>query len=148
MKAINVVLGFVIFSIIISMMFAAASNIMGENNVEGSDDFDKLSGEYNSFTSGMGDEDSTAREIIGQTKQGEASSDTSDVSLITGALSGGRLVTNFFTNFENIVHNATGDANEGEAFVDDRIIGAILAIIVIFIAFVILHFIRGFKTET
>ncbi len=148
MKLVNVVFGFVIFSIVVSMMFAATGDILSQNDVSGADDFNKLAGEYESFTKQIDNKDSTARGIISQTQQKPSESEESDINALKGAISGGKLSTNFFINFQDIIHNATGDVNTGQSYIDNRIIGGILALIVIFVAFVVLHFIRGFKTET
>ena len=148
MKAVNIVIGFVMFSIVLSMMFAATSDIMDREGVEGSDTFNELSGNYDSFGNQFGSSDSTARGIIGATEQGAADSETKDVNILVGALSGGRQVVNFFSNFDNIVSNATGEVNQGEAYIDPRITRGFLAGIMIVLAFVVLHFVRGFKTET
>lgn len=148
MKLVNVVFGFVIFSIVVSMMFAATSDILKQNDASGSDDFDKLSGEYETFTKGIDDKSSTSRGIIDLTQSKPSESEESDINAFRGAISGGKLATNFFINFENIINNATGDVNTGQNYIDNRIIGGVLALIVIFISFAILHFIRGFKTET
>jgi len=148
MKAVNLVFGFVIFSIVLSMMFAATYEIMDKNSVEGADDFNILAGEYESF-GGQFDEDAgVPRQMIDQGKEGKTGGEEADITIVTGALSGGKLVVNFFTNFENILHNATGDVNKGEAYIDNRILGGVIALIVIFLAFVLIHFARGFKTET
>ena len=148
MKAVNLVFGFVIFSIVLSMMFAATSDIMTENSADGAGDFDALSGEYEGFTEEFGDDKGTARGIIDAGKQGDVEGEDVDINIVSGALSGGRLAVNFISNFENIIHNATGDVNTGESYIDDRIIGVVIILIVIFLAFVLIHFARGFKTET
>jgi len=149
MKAINVVFGFVIFVLVLTMMFAAIADMMIQNNIDGADTFVALSGDYEGFTNQFDEQgNAISRQIIDGTKQGVATSEDKDVSLLSGALSGGRLVTSFFGNFDNIIHNATANANTGESYIDNRIINGILALIVIFVAFVVLHFLRGFKTET
>lgn len=148
MKLFNLIIGFVIFSIVVSMMFAATGDILERNKGSGADDFNSLAGEYNSFTNQIDNSDSTARGIISQSEQGVATSETEDVNAIKGALSGGRLSINFFVNFEDIIHNATVDINTGQSYIDNRIIGGVLALIVIFLAFAILHFIWRSKTET
>lgn len=148
MKLVSLIFGFVIFSVVLSMMFASVGDILDKNNSSDAATFTALSGEYEDFTRKIKDDGSTTRNIIDQSKQGAATSETTDVTLLSGALSGGKLTTNFFVNFDNILNNATGDINKGEAYIDNRIVGGILALIVVFLAFVALHFLRGFKTET
>ncbi len=149
MKAVNVVLGFILFAVISSLMFGMTFELMNQEKVEGASDFQNLAGEYEQFSEDIGGEDSTARGILDQTKQGAAESEDKDTSLLKGAVSGGRLVGNFYGNFENIVHNATGNINQGgSTFVDQRLIRGILIMLMVFLVFVVLHFLRGFKTET
>ena len=148
MKAVNIVIGFVVFSIVLSMMFAATSDMMDGEGVDGANTFNELSGDYNTLTNELSGKDSTTRDIEEQLDIGEAGGETSDITLLTGALSSGRLIKNYIGNFDNIIHNATGDANTGAVYIDSRITGGIIAIIIIIFIFIIMHFIRGFKTET
>ncbi len=148
MKAVNIVIGFVVFSIVLSMMFAATFDVMNDGGVEGADTFNQLSGQYKGYGEEFDKSDSTSRNIIGATEQGAADSETKDVNILVGALSGGRQVVNFFSNFDDIVHNATGEVNQGQSYIDPRITRGFLAVVMIILAFVVLHFIRGFKTET
>ena len=60
-------------------------------------------------------------------------------------MSGGRLATNFYANFNEIAQKVTADSS---IYIDPRITAAIVALIGVFIILITLHFIRGFKTET
>ncbi len=149
MKLVNVIFGFVIFSIITSILFGSVGKMMDANNIGGSSTVNDLSGDYEVFYEQIEDSNSTSRKILGQTEQGAASSEDVEVSLIEGALSGGRLSINFFLNFNKILSTSIGDLNDdGTAIIDPKIIIGIFALIVVFFAFVIIHFIWRAKTET
>lgn len=151
MKAINVIIGFTMFSIVVSMMFAASGTILTKNDGKDAATFNSLSGQYDGYSSGFKKDGGVARDIDDASKQGSSGSDTPDVTLLSGALSGGRLVTNFYTNFDNIITNTTneiGGDKRGYAYIDQRITNGILAIVFLFLVFVVIHFLRGFKTET
>lgn len=148
MKFINLVFGFVIFVLVLSLMFAGIGDMMKDNNIEGRDTFVELSGQYDGFSDQFDEETSAARNIDAATKTGKAVSEDKDTSILSGALSGGKLVTSFFVNFNNIVNNATEDSRGGGNYIDTKVVDGFLVLIVIFIIFVVLHFVRGFKTET
>ncbi len=146
MKLANFVFGMVIFSIITTMMFAAIQSISNENNVGNADEWETLAGDYNTFTGKIASgSNSTARQIGDQTESGVASSEDKDVRIISGALSGGRLATNFYANFNEIVQTVTADSS---VYIDPRIPAAIVALIGVFLILVALYFLRGFKMET
>ena len=149
MKLANLLFGFLIFSLVLSLMFAATGDILSKNDIDGADDFNALAGEYEGLTNSIASKDSTARGIEGVTKTGAADSETTDVSILKGAVSGGRLSFNFFTNFEGIIQNATEDTRSGGAvYIDRRITNGLIFLIIIFLTLALLHFFRGFKTET
>lgn len=148
MKIANLIIGGVIFSIVLTLMFVSTQEIMEANDDPDSSEFEALAGDYESITSDFGAKGQPMRNIINQTKQGEAQTEGTDVSLITGAISGGRLVLNFFTNFNTIINQTTSDINKGEAYIDNRIIGGIEIIIVIIIGLAVIFFLRGFRMET
>ena len=60
-------------------------------------------------------------------------------------MSGGRLATNFYANFNEIVQTVTADSS---VYIDPRIPAAIVALIGVFLILVALYFLRGFKMET
>lgn len=146
MKLTNLVIGFIIFSIVTTLFFWVTYEMLREQGVEGATDFQGLSGEYGEYASQFDEEDSAMRDMIKQTESGKASSEEKDVNILTGIVAGGLTALNFLGNFENIVHNATGDVEQH--YVDDRLTGVIIAIIVIVIGFTLLHFLRAAKTET
>ena len=153
MKLTNLVIGFVIFSMVLSLMFASADNILDKNDIVLQDgtDFGALAGDYEGLSEQMSDKASTTRDVSDATKLGKTDKDDTDVSILKGAVAGGGLSLNLITNFEGIVSNATADVNqEGGTgvLIDPRIRNGILAIIVITVIFAIIHYLRGFKTET
>jgi len=146
MKLSTFVFGMILFSVGTTIMFAVVQDTIEKNpSPKDPDEWKELAGSYNVFVEDIGlNANSTTRGIIGQTKQGVAESETRDVNLITGALSGGRLALNFYANFDKILAKVKGDTNQ---YIDPRIINAILALALVFGALVLLHFLRGFKTE-
>lgn len=149
MKLVNVIFGFVIFSIVTSIMFGSIGFMMVDNDIEGSSTFTDLSDDYEIFYKTINNESSPARASLGQTESGAASSEDVEISLIQGALSAGRLSISFFVNFNSILSTAIGDLDgDGEGIIDPKIIVGILALLLIFFAFVIIHFIWRAKTET
>ena len=147
-KAFNVVLGFIIFSLVLSMFFAAIAETMALNNVEGAETFAALSGQYEGFSTQEQLPNSTTRQILDGTKIGTATSEETTNFLVSGSLSGGRLSLNFFKGFDDIITITTTNANTGESYIDSRIIKGILVILTVLSAFILLHFLRGAKTET
>lgn len=145
MKLTNIIIGFFVFSIVCSLFFAAAYELLRYDTPEAANKFNSLAGEYKSISD---DFDAQTQQVSNKSKQKTAGSLTADVEAYTGAFSGIQLAGNFFFNFEHIVNNATGDMNEGEGYIDNRIINGILTILLIIIALSILFFIRGFKAET
>ena len=147
MELASFVFGIVIFSIVTTMMFAAVQSILTDNkSSKDPAEWANLAGSYGDFSADVASSaNSTSRGISSQTEQGAAGSQTTDVTLITGAVSGGRLTTNFYSNFKEIMEKVGGDT---VTYVDPRIIGAIIALSLVFLVLVALHFIRGFKTET
>jgi len=152
MKLVNVIFGFVIFSIVISIFFGTVAQIMELNEIGSEEEREKfviLSGNYTGFVDNARSKDGTPRGILDQTDQGVASSEEVEVHLIEGALSGGRLTVNFFVNFQNIISRIQGDVNpDSEALINPNIITGISALLIIFLAFVIISFIWRAKVET
>ncbi len=147
-KAVNLVLGITGFSLVLTMMFAAVGDMMRLNNIEGSTQFDSLAGEYEGFANTEAKSNSTARQIIGGTSQGSVTSEEKANFLVTGAISGGKLAVNFFTNFDDIIIAATNDANSGENYIDSRLVFGMLGLLAIVLSFLLIIFLRGFKMET
>ena len=104
MKLANFVFGIVIFSIVTTMLFSAVQTLLTDNNsVQDPDEWENLAGSYGDFSADVASSaNSTSRGISEQTEQGAAGSQTTDVTLITGAVSGGRLTTNFYSNFKSL----------------------------------------------
>jgi len=145
MKLTNFIFGIIVFSIITTLMFGAVHSILTENKVGKPQEWDDLAGDYKKFINETAIiEDSTGRRVLSETELGEAGKDEADVSLIKGAVSGGRLSFSFFSNFQDIVNKVNSNTT---TFVDIRIWLAISALAVTFLILVILHFLRGFKTE-
>ena len=147
MKLTNIILGFVIFSIVLSAMFFITYEILDEENVDDASNFQGLSGEYEDFAGTFRRDDGTMRDVHDELEQSEASSEERDISIVGGAISGGLTIFNVITNFENIVHNATGEGESAD-YVDHRIIDGIIIVLGVIIIMVGLHYLRGFKTET
>ncbi len=145
MKLTNFVFGIIIFSIVTTLMFAGVQSILTDNDVGDPSEWEALSGGYGDFVAQTGSQDnSTTRGILDQTKVGRAKSEGTDITLLSGAVSGGRLSFNFFTNFNDVITKVRGDT---DTFIDPRIWAAIIALAIVFLALVVLHFLRGFKTE-
>lgn len=145
MKLTNFVFGLIIFSIVTTIMFGAVQSMLVKNNVGDPDEWTALAGSYEKFIGDIStNANSTSRAILGQTEQGAAGSETQDVTLLTGAISGGRLSFNFFANFNDVIDKVGEDTN---SYIDPKIWGAVIALALIFLGLVLLHFIRGFKTE-
>ncbi len=150
MKLTNMVIGLVAFSVMVSMFFLATADILKQNEIEGFETFEALGGEYYGLSKEMANKDSNIRSIQEASQAGAGvETDEPDVSALKGALSGGKLAINFYTNFQNIINNATGDINTGEqAFIHPNIKNGILAAVSIILIFIVLHFLWRFKTET
>ncbi len=150
MKLTNMVIGLVAFSVMVSMFFLTAADILEKNSIEGYETFEALGGDYYGLSTEVSNKDSTIRDIQ-EASQGGAGVETDepDISALKGALSGGKLAVNFYTNFQNIINNATGDINtEGQTYLHPNIKNGILAVVGIILIFIVLHFIWRFKTET
>ena len=150
MKLTNLIIGFIVFSLVVSLMFGAAYDILHAEGTDGADDFKALSGEYYTLTKEMADEESVTRDITEQEQVGAGvKTDEPEITAYKGALSGGKMAINFFANFENIIHNASGDASSGgENYIDSKITNGIKFVIIVILAFALLHFIWRFKMET
>ncbi len=148
MKLATLLFGMVIFSIVTTLMFAAVQDILTMNkSAQDPNEWANLAGDYEEFAGAVGtNADSVTRGVSDATEQGAAGSQTTDVTLITGAVSGGRLATNFLTNFQNITNKVIG--NVGTNYLDRRIVDAAIILVSILLVLISLHFIRGFKTET
>ncbi len=146
MKIATLIIGLLTFSLVTTIMFSAVQNYLIDNDFEGADDWEDLAGEYDTFTKEVStDSNGTIRQISELTKSGEAESETTDINLISGAISGGKLLTNTFFNFDEIANKVGTDT---KTFVDQRIIDAIIGIVVIIVVLSVLFFLRGFKAET
>jgi|TARA_Y100000310_G_scaffold229236_1_gene231657 hypothetical protein len=155
MKLATLLIGFVIFSMTLALMFAATQDILDKNKIvlsDGQNTFGELAGDYEELAGNVADQDSTTRDLSEASKQGVVDSEDRVVQIQKGAITGGRLSINFLTNFESIMNNATGDANKlssgGQSYIDNRVIDGIGFILLIILVLAIAHFIRGFKTET
>ncbi len=146
MKIATLVLGFLTFSVVVTIMFSAVRDHLTLNNFEGVDEWDALAVDYGGLSSDISNKkDSTLRDVDEQTKLGDVGSGDRDNELITGAISGGRLLTNFLTNFENVTNKVYGDT---DTFVPRGIIDAVLGILAILVILSVIFFLRGFKAET
>ena len=146
MKISTLVLGFLTFSVVVTIMFSAVQNYLTLNDFEGAEEWESLSVDYGGLSGSIAtDSDSTLRQVEEQTKLGGVGSKAPDNELITGAISGGRLLTNFYTNFQNVTAKVAGDT---ETFVPREIINAVLGILAILVVLSVIFFLRGFKAET
>ncbi len=146
MKIATLLIGLLTFSVVVTIMFSAVQNYLTLNDFSGADEWETLAGEYDEIIGeSVTDDDSTLRQISGLTKSGEAESETKDINLITGAISGGKLMTNFFLNFDEVFNKVGGDTN---TYIDGRIIAAAIGIVLIIFVLSVLFFLRGFKAET
>ncbi len=146
MKIATLVLGFLTFSLVVTIMFSAVQSYLTLNDFSGAEEWESLSVDYGGLSSSIStDSDSTLRQVDEQTKQGDVGSKDRDITLITGAVSGGRLLTNFYTNFQNVTAKVAGDT---ETFVPREIINAVLGILAVIVILSVIFFLRGFKAET
>ena len=150
MKLTNMVIGLVAFSVIVSMFFLTAGDILRQNEIAGYETFDALGGSYDDYSGKITDKDSNIRDMEEASQSGEGvQTDEPDVSAYKGTLSAAKMTVNFYTNFEHIINNATADVNtEGETYIHPTIISGIKAAILIILVFILIHFIWRFKTET
>lgn len=149
MKLISFIFGILIFSIVSTVMFASVQNYLAENRLQDPDQWKTLSGDYEKFVDDTAlKANSTSRLIKGQTETGPASSEAADVGIISGAISGGRLTLNFFTNFDDVINKVRGDTGKGQDLINPKLFDVIIALSTVFLILVGLHFARGFKTET
>ena len=146
MKIATLLIGLLTFSVVVTIMFSAVQKYLTLNDFSGADEWETLAGEYSTITGEtITDDNSTLRQISGLTKSGEATSETKDIRLISGAISGGKLMTNFFFNFDEVFNKVGGDT---KTYIDGRIIAAAIGIILIIVVLSVLFFLRGFKAET
>ena len=146
MKLTTLLLGLVTFSIVATIMFSAVHNYLTLNEFNGAAEWETLSVEYETFSAETTvNTNSTLRQISDLTKTGEAQSETQDITLLKGAVSGGKLMTNFFSNFDEVINKVGSDT---ETFIDPRIIAVTIAIIMLIIILSVIFFLRGFKAET
>ena len=140
-------IGIILFSIFTTIMFASVASILDSNpGPKDPAEWTALSGGYEQFGKDVSTRtNSTTRQIKSQTDQGPASSEAEDIFIVKGALSGGRLSTNFFTNFEDVFNKVGGDT---VTYINPKIIETAGFIIVVLLVLIALHFARGFKTET
>lgn len=150
MKLTNMVIGLVAFSVIVSMFFLATADILRQNDIEGYETFEALGGQYYDYSEEVHGEDSTIRDIKSATQLGSGvEADEPDVSILKGALSAAKMPINFYTNFKNIINNATSDINtEGQTYIHPNITNGIIAGILIILVFIVLHFVWRSKLET
>lgn len=148
MKLLTIVIGFLVFSLVVSMMFAATSDVMSKNdNTDGSIKFLELSGDYDNLTGKFGDSDSVVRDMSNLTNQGPAGTLEADVGAFKGALAAGKMAINLYANFDTIITTVTEDVKGGN-YIDSRITSAIIIILGIVVIFIIIQFLRAFKMET
>ena len=146
-KLTTILIGLVIFSIFTTIMFGSVASILNSNpGPKTSAEWTALSGGYEQFGKDVSTQkNSTLRQIKGLTDQGPASSVDESIFFVKGAISGGRLSGNFFTNFEDVTNKVSGDT---VTYINPKIFNAIEFVFSILIILIVLHFIRGFKTET
>jgi len=152
MKAVNLFYGFIIFAVGLSLMFSLAGNIFKEGNVDDATVtvFTDLAVDYKKVADAETKDGSNIRDIADAAESGAAKTETTDVTLLTGAVQGGRLVINSISNFNNIKNNVTSTLkdNQAESYIDQRIVRVLFAFVVLFIVIISLQFLRGFKLET
>ncbi len=146
MKIVTLLLGLLTFSIVATIMFSAVQDYLIQNEFGGASEWETLSVNYGEFTGEVStDSDSTLRQIENLTKSGEFASESQQISLLEGAVSSGKLGTNFITNFEDVINKIGSDTNK---YIDTRLITVAIGIITIIIVLSFLFFLRGFKAET
>ena len=146
MKIVTLLIGLLTFSVVMTIMFSAVQNYLTLNEFGGASEWEGLAGDYETIVGeSVTDDNSTLRQISSLTKSGEFASETKDIGLISGAISVGKLMTNFFFNFDEVFNKVGGDTN---TYVDGRIIAAAIGIVLIIIVFSVIFFLRGFKAET
>ena len=146
MKISTLVLGFLTFSVVVTIMFSAVQDYLTQNEFGGASEWGELAGDYEAFVGEtITNENATLRQMSEQTKTGEAGSEAKQIVLLEGAISGGKLGTNFFFNLDVIANKIGADT---KTYVDPRIVAAVIGIIMIVIILSVLFFLRGFKAET
>jgi len=152
MKALSILIGLVLFSIGLSLMFSFAGDVFNKHDVDDDGVFSALAVEYEDYSNSQTKDGSDIRNVADAAKQGPASSETEDVRLLTGAIQGGRLIINSISNFDNIAHNVSNTINKGDNsadnYVDRRIINTAIILVVLIIVIISIQFLRGFKFET
>lgn len=144
MKLADLVFGFVIFSLLVTLIFTAVYNMTSLHSADSADEYDALVGEYNYIDEFGLESNSTLRAMDEQMKLGTAEGETTDITFISGTISAGRLIRNIFTTTGHVIEEAYVDTS---SYIPRIIIDAILAIIGVFLMLVVLHFIRGYRTE-
>jgi len=149
MKLVSFIFGILLFSIITTIMFSGVQNYLTENQLKDPAEFKQLAGDYEQFIDDTTlKSNSTGLLIREQVETGVASSEERDVDIISGAISGGKLTLNFFTNFDDVVNKVRGDTGRGQDLINPKIFDVVIALAAVFLILVVLHFARGFKTET
>jgi len=145
MKFMNLIIGFVLFSVSITLMFTATRDLTSEYGSANAADFVLLAGEYEDYVGNLTtDSGSTLRAMDNQSKTGAASSEGVDINTISGGLSAVRLMSNIFPIMGKIIFKAQDSLG---VFVHPIIWAALLGIIVVIIVFVIITMIMRMRPE-
>ena len=146
MKLTNFIFGILIFSVVMTLMFASVQSYLSKNEIGDASEWEALAADYNKFGGAIVNKtDSGSSQIKGETDLGIASTEGSDTSIVKGAISGGKLTFSFYKNFQDVVNKVSNDV--GGNFINQQMINIVLALAFVFLILVGLHFIRGFKTE-
>jgi len=144
LKFSNLVFGFVIFSVVLTLIFTVTKDLTNDYGSENAATFDELAGKYDYTSRLTTGSNSTIRTMDEQSQLGIASSEDKQIVLLSGAVSAVRLITNIFPTIGTIIEVSYGDAG---GIVPRIIIDAILGIILVFLALVIIHMFMRMKSE-
>jgi len=145
MKFVNLIIGFVLFSAVVTLMFTATRDLTSEYESANAADFVELAGEYEDYVANLTTgSDSTLRSMDNQTKTGTASSEGAEINIVSGGLSAVRLITNIFPTMEKILNKGK---NSVGGFIHPIVWQAIFGIIAVIIILIVITMIMRMRPE-
>lgn len=145
MKFVNLIIGFVVFSLVVTLMFTATRDLTSEYEANNAADFVLLAGEYEGYVGNLTtSSDSTIRSMDNQTKTGTASSEDADINIVTGGLSAVRLISNIFPIMGKVLYKAQTSLG---GFIHPLIWAAIIGIIAVVIILTVITMIMRMRPE-
>ncbi len=145
MKFANLVIGFVIFSVAVTIMFTAAKDMTSTFGSSSASDFNRLAGTYEPYQKNLTTQsDSAMRGMANQTAVGEASSTERSVFLLTGAVNSVKLIMNVFPTLELVLDTSQEEIG---GLIPPIIFDAIIGILIVFILLVVVHMLMRMRSE-